>query len=60
MHGSMSKYIAESGFDPPTSGLWAQHAATLLADNQLSNLAISPTGTTTNWEESQAQTKLKI
>ena len=20
-------YVAESGFDPPTSGLWAQHAS---------------------------------
>ena len=25
---SCTKYIAESGFDPPTSGLWAQHAST--------------------------------
>ena len=22
------KLVAESGFDPPTSGLWAQHAST--------------------------------
>ena len=25
------KMVAGSGFDPPTSGLWAQHAATLIA-----------------------------
>ena len=25
--GSKERHIAEEGFDPPTSGLWAQHAS---------------------------------
>uniref|UniRef100_A0A8R1XZX5 Uncharacterized protein n=1 Tax=Onchocerca volvulus TaxID=6282 RepID=A0A8R1XZX5_ONCVO len=28
MSGKRHKNLAASGFDPPTSGLWAQHAST--------------------------------